>query len=186
MTRPHETLQGQRPSSGPRARLPDMIVRSHIGFKTASIAFQFCCCFHTMHRMFYMTAASYHVVRWLLLPAPCAAVSVISRHARPQNMMPMRLLDDHTLFVDNLFEANRRTLNSTKYELIHGTPKLILELNMVAEQNAAEPSLRRAGQPWKLIFQMMTTTLESPPLQHCHRRRRHRRTPHRRLFQVLA
>ena len=152
-----------------------MIVRSHIGFKTASIAFQFCCCFHTMHSMFYMTAASYHVVRWLLLPAPCAAMSVISRHARPQNMMPMRLLDDHTLFVDNLFEANRRTLNSTKYELIHGTPKLILELNMVAEQNAAEPSLRRARTAKRTAMEVdlpdddddlgepTTTTLPPPP-----------------------
>ena len=87
----------------------------------------------------------------------------------------MRLLDDHTLFVDNLFEANRRTLNSTKYELIHGTPKLILELNMVAEQNAAEPSLRRARTAKRTAMEVdlpdddddlgepTTTTLPPPP-----------------------
>ena len=127
-----------------------------------------------MQSKFYMTAPSYHVLRWLVFP-PCAAISMTLRHARPQNMAPMRSIDDHTLFVDNLFEPNRRTLNSTKYEFIHGTPKLILELNMVAEQNAAEPSLRRARTAKRTAMEVdppdddddfgepATTTLPPPP-----------------------
>ena len=95
------------------------------------------------------TSTMWQLLRLMLLVDHRAPIVTAQSVSRPVVTKTRQLLDDHVRFVDHDYVTNPRNLNPAKFDsifpqnLIHGR-KLILELNMVAEQaSGTEPPRRR-------------------------------------------